>query len=228
MTTPLLRVRELSHRYPDGTATLNSVSFDLDEGEIVSLIGPSGCGKSTLLRVLLGLERPTAGGVVLRPGSPEHPFAYHPQRDELFEWRTVVDNAALGLDIARRDRATSREQIRRMLPEFGLDGFGDHAPSQLSGGMRQRAALLRTVAQHRPILLLDEPFSALDAITRSDLNAWLREAAARHGWTILLVTHDLAEARFLSHRIIELSPRPATVLGVTDVRDPRTDRPGSD
>jgi len=219
VNAPILQVQNLSHHYPDGTATLDALSFDLHEAEVVSLIGPSGCGKSTLLRVLLGLEQPTTGQVTLRPGTPEHPFAYYAQDDNLFEWRTVVDNAALGLDVARRNRAASRALVRAMLLEFGLDGFGDHFPSQLSGGMRQRTALLRTVAQHRPILLLDEPFSALDALTRSDLNTWLRDAATRHGWTILLVTHDQAEARFLSHRIIELSARPASVVGVSTAKD---------
>lgn len=215
MMQPLLRVADLSHQYPDGTATLDGVTFDLVDGEVVSLLGPSGCGKSTLLRILLGLEPASSGVVEVRPGTPAHPFAYQSQRDELFEWRTVVDNAALGLDVARMARGASRSRVRSMLPEFGLDGFGDHYPSQLSGGMRQRTALLRTVAQHRPILLLDEPFSALDAITRADLNGWLKDAAARHGWTILLVTHDLAEARFLSDRIITLSARPARVVDVT-------------
>lgn len=206
--TVLLSVHELRHQYRSAPPTLDSVSFELSAGEIVAVLGPSGCGKSTLLRILAGLE--PYSGRIERTG--EAKTAYHPQTDELFVWRTVIENAALGADIAGRDRRQTRDRVADLLDEFGLTGFGDHYPDQLSGGMRQRAALLRTVLLDRQVLLLDEPFSSLDAELRADLNRWLGQTARRHGWTILLVTHDVTEARQLADRVINLSPRPGRVV----------------
>jgi ABC-type nitrate/sulfonate/bicarbonate transport system ATPase subunit len=206
--TVLLSLRKLRHHYPDAAATLDSVSFDLSAGEIVAVLGPSGCGKSTLLRILAGLE-PYSGEIV-RHG--EVKTAYHPQTDELFRWRTVIENAALAADIAGRDRHQTRRRAADLLDEFGLAGFGDHYPEQLSGGMRQRAALLRTVLSDRQVFLLDEPFSSLDAQLRTDLNLWLGQTARRHGWTILLVTHDVQEAHQLADRVITLSAHPGQVI----------------
>jgi ABC-type nitrate/sulfonate/bicarbonate transport system ATPase subunit len=206
--TALLSLQQLQHHYPGAAPTLDSVSFEVSSGEIVAVLGPSGCGKSTLLRILAGLE-PYSGQIV-RHG--EVKTAYHPQTDELFSWRTVIENAALAADIAGHDRGQTRRRAADLLDEFGLAGFGDHYPDQLSGGMRQRAALLRTVLSDRQVFLLDEPFSSLDAELRADLNRWLGQTARRHGWTILLVTHDVNEARQLADRVITLSARPGRVL----------------
>jgi NitT/TauT family transport system ATP-binding protein len=156
-------------------------------------------------------------------GEVEH-AAYMPQRDLLFPWRTVLDNTALGLEVGGVRRREARVRARALFGPFGLAGFEDARPDALSGGMRQRAALLRTVVQERSLLLLDEPFGALDSLTRSEMQAWLADVWARYGWTVLLVTHDIREAVFLSDRVIVLTPRPATVRTqvIVDLPRPRT------
>ena len=162
------------------------------------MIGPSGCGKSTLFNVVAGLERPDAGRVLVDGADATgrtDAFAYMPQQDLLFPWRTVLDNTTLGLEVAGVRRRAARERARPLFAEFGLAGFEDARPDELSGGMRQRAALLRTVVQDRPVLLLDEPFGALDSLTRTEMQAWLRSVCAQLDWTVLLVTHDIREAR---------------------------------
>jgi ABC-type nitrate/sulfonate/bicarbonate transport system ATPase subunit len=203
---------------------LDGVGFDVAPGEFVSVIGPSGCGKSTLFNVIAGLERPDAGRVLVdgedATGRTE-PFAYMPQQDLLFPWRTVLDNAALGLEVAGVKRRLARERARALFAPFGLTGFEDARPHQLSGGMRQRAALLRTVVLGRPVLLLDEPFGALDSLTRTDMQAWLEEVRARFDRTVLLITHDIREAVFLSDRVVVLGPRPARVRREVTVDLPR-------
>jgi NitT/TauT family transport system ATP-binding protein len=218
-----LAVDEVVKGFP-GVAVLDGVAFDVAPGEFVTVIGPSGCGKSTLFDVIAGLERPDAGRVLVdgadATGEVGH-VAYMPQRDLLFPWRSVLDNTALGLEVAGVRRRAARERARELFAPFGLAGFEDARPGELSGGMRQRAALLRTVVQGRGGLLLDEPFGALDALTRLDMQGWLAAMHHRYGWTVLLVTHDIREAVHLSDRVVVLGPRPARVRVEIDVDLPR-------
>ena len=215
------------HKSFPGLPVLDGVAFDVAPGEFVSVIGPSGCGKSTLFDVIAGLERPDAGRVIVdgedATGHVE-PFAYMPQRDLLFPWRTVLDNTTLGLEVAGMSKKAARERARPLFAPFGLAGFESARPHELSGGMRQRAALLRTVVQDRAVLLLDEPFGALDSLTRTDMQTWLEGVRGRYGWTVLLITHDIREAVFLSDRVVVLAPRPTSVQRevVVDLPRPRT------
>ncbi|MGH3569848.1 MAG: ABC transporter ATP-binding protein [Pseudonocardia sp.] len=203
---------------------LAGVSLDVAPGEFVSVIGPSGCGKSTLFNVIAGLELPDTGRVVVdgadATGCTES-FAYMPQQDLLFPWRTVLDNTALGLEVGGIKRRVARERARTLFAPFGLAGFEDAHPFELSGGMRQRAALLRTVVQDRPVLLLDEPFGALDSLTRTDMQSWLEGVRSRFDWTVLMITHDIREAVFLADRVVVLAARPARVRREVAVDLPR-------
>jgi ABC-type nitrate/sulfonate/bicarbonate transport system ATPase subunit len=223
VTEPKLQVENLRRAFPGSGQVLDGVTFDVASGEFVAIIGPSGCGKSTLFNVVAGLDRPDAGRILVdgreATGQVE-PFAYMPQNDLLFPWRTVLDNTTLGLEVAGTPRRKARERARPLFAQFGLAGFESARPAQLSGGMRQRAALLRTVIQDRAVLLLDEPFGALDSLTRTDMQTWLDEVRGRFGWTVLLITHDIREAVFLSDRVIVLSPRPTQAQ-----RDVRVDVP---
>jgi putative hydroxymethylpyrimidine transport system ATP-binding protein len=203
---------------------LDGVSLSVAAGEFVAVVGPSGCGKSTLFDVVAGLEPPD-GGRVLVDGAEAtgrtDAFAYMPQQDLLFPWRTVLDNTTLGLEVAGMRRRDARARARPLFAEFGLDGFEDARPGELSGGMRQRAALLRTVVQGRPVLLLDEPFGALDALTRTEMQVWLSRTRARFAWTVVLITHDVREAVLLADRVVVLAPRPTSVLREVPVDLPR-------
>lgn len=203
-------------------AVLAGVSLHAGPGELVTVIGPSGCGKSTLFNVLAGLL-PADEGKVLVDGlaADGSTFGYMPQKDLLFPWRTVLDNAALGLEVAGMRRRAARERARALFTPFGLAGYESARPCELSGGMRQRAALLRTVVQGREVLLLDEPFGALDSLTRTGMQEWLEGMRARWGWTVLLITHDIREAVFLSDRVVVLGPRPARVRRVVEINLPR-------
>jgi ABC-type nitrate/sulfonate/bicarbonate transport system ATPase subunit len=218
-----LVLEDLRKSFP-GLLVLDGVGFDVAPGEFVSVIGPSGCGKSTLFDVIAGLEPPDAGRVLVdgedTTGRVE-PFAYMPQRDLLFPWRTVLDNTTLGLEVAGMSRRAARERARPLFEPFGLAGFESARPHELSGGMRQRAALLRTVVQDRAVLLLDEPFGALDSLTRTDMQTWLEGVRAHYGWTVLLITHDIREAVFLSDRVVVLAPRPTRVRREVAVDLPR-------
>jgi ABC-type nitrate/sulfonate/bicarbonate transport system ATPase subunit len=171
-----------------------------------------------------GLTPPDGGRVLVDGGEATgrtDAFAYMPQQDLLFPWRTVLDNTTLGLEVAGVRRRDARERARPLFAEFGLDGFEDARPNELSGGMRQRAALLRTVVQDRPVLLLDEPFGALDALTRTEMQVWLSRMRARFAWTVVLVTHDVREAVFLADRVAVLGPRPTRVVQEVEVDLPR-------
>jgi ABC-type nitrate/sulfonate/bicarbonate transport system ATPase subunit len=208
-------------------AVLDDVAFDVAPGEFVAVMGPSGCGKTTLFEVVAGLERPDAGRVSVDGADVTgdvRPFAYMPQADLLFPWRTVLANAALGLEVAGVPKRIARARARTLFGPFGLAGFEDARPAELSGGMRQRVALLRTVVQDRRVLLLDEPFGALDALTRAGMQAWLAGVRAGFGWTVLMVTHDVREAAVLADRVVVLSDRPARVHRevVLDPTRPRT------
>jgi len=203
---------------------VEDISFDVRPGEFVSVIGPSGCGKSTMFNIIAGLETPSGGDVRVDGrsaiGRREH-AAYMPQKDLLFPWRTIVENAALGLEVGGMPRKAARARAAELFPKFGLAGFEDAYPFELSGGMRQRAALLRTVVQGREILLLDEPFGALDSLTRIEMQNWLQEVWAENSWTAVLITHDIREAVYLADRVIVLTARPASVRLNLEVPLPR-------
>jgi len=203
---------------------LHAVDLRADAGQFITLIGPSGCGKSTLFNIICGLLQPDAGEIRLggqvalqRTGR----LAYMPQKDLLLPWRTVLDNVILGPEIAGLPRAEARRQAKELIPLFGLAGFEHSYPAVLSGGMKQRAAFLRAVLQRSPAILLDEPFGALDALTRAALQEWLLDVWARFGQTILFITHDVEEAIFLSDRVYVFSPRPGRVQLALDVDLPR-------
>jgi ABC-type nitrate/sulfonate/bicarbonate transport system ATPase subunit len=217
MGTPLLEAREVTMRYRVGGAdvlALQRVSLHVDEGEFVALVGPSGSGKTTLLSIFAGLEAPTSGAVALRGDTHARLLGqagYMPQRDLLLPWRTALGNAIAGLQAQGVSRTEATTRARALFDEFGLAGFERAWPATLSGGMRQRVAFARTVLAAHDLLLLDEPFGALDALTRTGLQRWLADLWERLGATCLLVTHDLDEALLLADRIYVLSPRPGTV-----------------
>jgi ABC-type nitrate/sulfonate/bicarbonate transport system ATPase subunit len=225
-SAPAVELRAVSHTFEGRQAveTLREVSFSVAGGAFVSLVGPSGCGKSTLLRVLAGLLVPSdgdarvAGASVL--GQPGR-VGYMPQRDLLLPWRRVRDNATLGAEMSGVRRSEARAAAGTLYERFGLSGFERAWPSQLSGGMRQRLALLRTFLVPRQTLLLDEPFGALDAITRREMHAWLQDVWLADGRTVLLVTHDIDEALSLSDVVYVMSPRPGRIARCIEVPLPR-------
>src|ERR671923_1294311 len=179
--------------------------------EVVAVVGPSGCGKSTLLELVCGLAEPSAGRVRAAPA------ALMPQRDALLPWLSALDNAALALRVAGVSRSAARAAAHEHFAAFGLEGFERTRPAALSGGMRQRVPFLRTLLAGRPVLCLDEPFGALDALTRGQMQRWLATALEREPRTVLLVTHDVEEAALLADRIVLLSPRPGRVVATIDV-----------
>jgi ABC-type nitrate/sulfonate/bicarbonate transport system ATPase subunit len=203
---------------------LAGVSLGAAAGTFVTIIGPSGCGKSTLFGVICGLQQPDRGQVCF-DGVPVAKRAgtvgYMPQRDLLMPWRRVLGNVILGPEVHGEDPAAARREARELLPLFGLEGFADSYPSALSGGMRQRAALLRTLLCRKDVMLLDEPFGALDAITRNGLQEWLLQVWRRFRYTILFITHDVEEAVFLSDYVHVLTPRPAQVRAEMAIPLPR-------
>lgn len=200
---------------PDGEIkALEDVTFSVDAGAFVSIVGPSGCGKSTILNILAGLETPSAGRVLL-DGQPvtgtTDKIGYMPQKDQLFPWRTIWGNMVLGLEIQRRKDPADLDRIRTLLQRYGLAEFEKKLPSQLSGGMRQRCALIRTMATDPGLLLLDEPFSALDYQTRLSVSDDIHTIIRRENKTAMLVTHDISEAISMSDRVVVLSARPGRV-----------------
>ncbi len=221
-----LEVRDLSFSYHsmDGeTPALSHISFTVSTGEFLAVVGPSGCGKSTLLSLLSGLLPPEEGEIFI-DGKPvqetKNTIGYMLQKDHLLEWRTILSNVALGLEIRHKWDETARETVRKMLDSYGLSGFESAKPSELSGGMRQRAALIRTLALSPDILLLDEPFSALDYQTRlavcDDISTIIRDTKK----TAILITHDLSEAISTADRVIVLSARPGTVKSILSMNFP--------
>jgi ABC-type nitrate/sulfonate/bicarbonate transport system ATPase subunit len=188
---------------------LSGIDLTVPAGERLAVVGPSGCGKSTLLRLVAGLEEPARGRIT---GAGLDRCALMPQRDLLLPWRSALDNAALALEARGVPRAQARDRARPLFAQFGLDGFAGARPSTLSGGMRQRVAFLRTLLADKPVLLLDEPFASLDAITREELREWLADALAAEPRTVVLVTHDVEEALRLAARVVVLSARPGRVL----------------
>jgi NitT/TauT family transport system ATP-binding protein len=222
---------ETRGRHGDGAkdlAAVENVSFGVRRGEAVSLIGPSGCGKSTLLGIGAGLSPPSAGRACLAGEPitrPRREIALMLQKDLLLPWRTVLRNVELGLEVQRRGAAERREQALALLAQCKLEKFVDFYPHELSGGMRQRAALARTLVLDPEVLLLDEPFSALDAQTRVLLRGDLARMLQQHGRTTLLITHDIVEALALSDRIVVMSHRPGTILREIKVDLPHRDDP---
>jgi ABC-type nitrate/sulfonate/bicarbonate transport system ATPase subunit len=213
MTGTGLELRGVRKSFDD-RLVLDDISLVVRPGEFVSIVGPSGAGKSTILNLLTGRLTPD-GGEMLHDGVPlasgSYRFAFMPQRDALLPWLRIIDNTTLGLEVAGMKRKAARARVAPLFAEFGLDGFERHFPAQLSGGMRQRAALLRTVVQGKAVLLVDEPFGALDALTRTQMQQWLAAMWMRHRWTALLITHDVREAALLSDRVYVLSARPARI-----------------
>ncbi len=222
MTAPLLQLRDVSLRIGE-TDILDDIHLDVAEGELVALLGPSGAGKSSIFKLITGALEPDRGEILFKGQSIDRrgQFAFMPQRDALMPWRRIIDNVALGLEVRGLSRRQARARVAPDFARFGLAGFEDHYPDQLSGGMRQRAALLRTVAQHRPMLLLDEPFGALDALTRTETQRWLEGRWQANRWTTLLITHDVREAVYLADRVYVLSRRPARVLREFRISLPR-------
>lgn len=214
----MLSIKDISLTYqtPESeTHALKNVSFKVNEGEFVSLVGPSGCGKTTILSLTAGLIKPTSGEILVDGkrlnGKAGDKVGYMLQRDQLFEWRTIRDNVMLGLEIQKKKTPENVEYADNLLNKYGLKDFTKHYPGQLSGGMRQRVALIRTLAFRPKILLLDEPFSALDFQTRLSVCDDVFSIIRSENKTALLVTHDISEAVSLSDRVIVLSPRPAAV-----------------
>ncbi len=220
---PLLEVNHVGFSYHSEsgeTTALSDITFSLKEGEFVSIVGPSGCGKSTLLSLISGLLVPESGQILLH-GQDVRDFhtgiGYMLQKDHLFEWRTIWQNVLLGLEIQKRISRKTMEHTEEMLKDYGLLGFKQARPSQLSGGMRQRAALIRTLALDPDLLLLDEPFSALDYQTRLSVCDDIAGIIRKEKKTALLVTHDLAEAISMADRVIVLSARPAKIRRIVPI-----------
>lgn len=211
----------LTYQSPDGEVeALRDISLGMEDGEFVSIVGPSGCGKSTLLSLIAGLEKPS-GGTILIDGevvtSPSPKVSFMPQRDQLFEWRSIWNNLTLGLEVRHQNTPERRAHVRELLERYGLSEFAFKRPSQLSGGMRQRCALIRTLATEPRILLLDEPFSALDYQTRLSVSADIYKIIRQEHKTALLVTHDISEAISMSDRVVVLTHRPAAVKAIHDL-----------
>ena len=220
----ILELKNIGYSYHNlhgETKALQDISFGVREGEFIAIVGPSGCGKSTLLSIIAGLLSPEEGGpiAVNNPdGSLHYPkIGYMLQRDHLFEWRTVYRNVTLGLELNHKMTPERLEAVDRLLKDYGLDKFKDKRPDELSGGMKQRAALIRTLALEPQLLLLDEPFSALDYQTRLFVSADICRLIRAAGKTMIIITHDLSEAVSLADRIIILSGRPAVVKRQVDV-----------
>src|SRR3954471_8133511 len=201
---------QVTRRFGVVTA-LEDLTLTVGAGEVVALVGPSGCGKSTLLELVAGLQRADAGTVLAEPS------AYMPQRDLLLPWGSALANAALALECSGWSKADARAEAQPLFARFGLAGFEDARPHELSGGMRQRVALARTFLSGRPLLLLDEPFASLDAITRASLQEWLADALIGDPRTALLVTHDVQEALYLADRVAIMSARPGRVVAEIEV-----------
>lgn len=198
---------------PGPTEVLSGISFAMERGTWTTCLGPSGCGKTTLLRVLVGLIEPDRGRITVGDSAEprSNAMAYLPQQDTLLPWRSALHNAVLSSEIARHPRAEALSEACSLFARFGLSEAERLYPNQLSGGMRQRVAVIRTYLAHRDILLLDEPLGALDTLTRSALQDWLLDVWRELGKTVLLVTHDVEEALLLSDRVLVFSPRPALV-----------------
>ena len=212
----------------ENVVALNDTSIEIAPGSFTSIIGPSGCGKSTLFNLIAGLDQPTSGTVLMDGQdmtSVQGQVGYMLQKDLMLPWRTIVQNVALGLEIAGVPRKRREELAMRFITLYGLGGFEHRYPGELSGGMRQRAALLRTILFNRDVILLDEPFGALDALTRAQMQEWLLDLWDDLGKTVLFVTHDIDEAIYLSDTVYVMSPRPGRVVARLEVALDRPRKP---
>jgi NitT/TauT family transport system ATP-binding protein len=230
-TRPLIRVVGLDKRYPvrqgEPVQALSGVGFDLQDGEFLSVVGPSGCGKSTLLRIMAGLDRATRGEVLLggEPVSrPSRDIGIVFQQPTLLPWRSVLENVLLPAQMQRLDRAHSLSRARDLLELVGLSGFVGNYPFELSGGMQQRVAICRALVCDPRILLMDEPFGALDAMTREQMNVELMRIQAEQQKTVVFITHSIPEAVFLGDRVMVMTPRPGRIsqMAEIDLPKPRT------
>lgn len=230
---PILEVTKLSKSFlhqKHKVLVLDEVSLDLEQGDFVSIIGRSGCGKSTFLELLAGITQPDKGDIILHgrviTGRPGH-FGYMPQSDLLFPWLNVLDNILIPLRVKGSGIQEARKQVQELLPVFGLENHSTHLPYQLSGGLKQRVALMRTYMYGAKILLLDEPLANLDALTRSSLQDWIKQIVPQLHLTVILVTHDIDEALLLSNRIVLMGNDPGTIIGSFDIPDNlQLDTPG--
>ena len=215
-----LQIKEVSVTF-EQEQILQRLNLDIREGEFVALVGPSGCGKSTLLNILAGVLQPESGSILV-DGTPvtgiSSHFAYMPQSDLLLPWKTILENVTLYGRLHGRAKEAQAAAMKE-LPVFGLQGYETSYPDELSGGMRQRAAFLRTALCSADIMLLDEPFGALDVITREEMQDWLLKLRSQLGRTTLLVTHDIDEALYLADRIVVLGGRPAVIRRIIDLTD---------
>ena len=219
----------VSKQFKGGTVALQDIDLEIEPGEFVSLIGPSGCGKSTLLRIVGDLIEPSGGNVIVngksaRQARNDRDYGIVFQDAVLYDWRTVAKNIALPLELAGRSREERQRKVAEMLQLVELEGFGDHHPWQLSGGMQQRVSIARALSFDPALLLMDEPFGALDEMTRERLNLELLRIWTDTGSTVVFVTHSIAEAVFLSTRVVVMSPRPGRIADVIaiDLPQPRT------
>ena len=222
-----LEVKNLTHTFIQKNVplpVLNKLNFSVDTGQFVALLGPSGCGKSTLFNIISGLFKPQTGEIYLN-GKRIHgntgAFGYMQQKDLLLQWRTVLRNVLIGPEIQKESLVQVKKEARKLLAQLGLQGFANSYPMQLSGGMRQRVALVRTLLFRKNVLLLDEPFGALDAMTRTVMQSILLDIWHKGGQTVLLITHDIEEALLLADRIYVLTARPASIKAEVEVPLPR-------
>jgi ABC-type nitrate/sulfonate/bicarbonate transport system ATPase subunit len=223
-TSMNLEIAGLVHEFGE-LRVLDDLSLAASPHEVLGLVGPSGCGKSTLLELICGLREPASGSVAVGGATDARGrlarCAYMPQRDLLLPWYSALDNATLALRNRGVAKAAARTEARAHFERFGLDGFEAAVPAELSGGMRQRVAFLRTLLAGKPLLALDEPFASLDAITRAEMQEWLAAALRTDPRTVVLVSHDVEEALYLSDRVIVLSARPARIVAELRAPDPR-------
>ena len=220
---PILEMQHITYSYhtTEGeTKALEDVSFSVSEGEFIAIVGPSGCGKSTLLSIICGILKPEKGLIKMNGKNLKQSttnIGYMLQHDHLFEWRTVYHNVLLGLEVRHMLSTKTRKKALELLEQYGLQQFENSRPSQLSGGMRQRVALIRTLVLEPELLLLDEPFSALDYQTRLTVGNDIGQILKHEHKTAILVTHDLSEAVSLADRVLILTPRPATISKIVDI-----------
>lgn len=218
MKNRLLTISNLGKNYHDERTEIKAVddiSFEVNKGEFISIVGPSGCGKSTILSILSGLEKKSSGNIIF---DKDVTISYMLQNDSLFSWRTILDNCLIGLEITNTLNEESKSKVISLLKTYGLSEFINKYPNSLSGGMRQRVALIRTLATNPDILLLDEPLSALDYQSRLAISDDIYKIIKKEGKTAIMVTHDIAEAISMSDRIIVLSKRPATIKNIYEIK----------
>lgn len=224
----------MNYQSPNGEIpAITNINLDISKGEFICIVGPSGCGKSTLLSIIAGLLKPSQGSILINGNcitGTSNEVGYMLQKDYLFEWRSILQNVMLGLEIKNALNSENKEYVYQLLETYGLYEFRDKYPSQLSGGMRQRAALIRTLVLKPDILLLDEAFSALDYQTRLAVTEDIYSIIKKENKTAIMVTHDIAESISMADRVVVLTNRPATVKGIhkieltCDVRTPFTSR----